>query len=190
MFLNPNTFQFTESLTQDWQAIRDEYLALPQDIFDPWVQRDMYGDGWSVFGLFALGKSIEAACDRCPQTARILERIPNLTLAGFSRLAPHTHIKPHIGWAINEFRLHLGLVVPSKCRLRVGQDTQPWQEGHCLIFEDTTEHEAWNDSDSFRAVLLLDFRKPNLDKSSEGISEDALNYAKQLLGQSQKSIYI
>lgn len=185
MFYNPAAFPFTDSLIKHWKLIRDEYLALAHDAFDPWVQRGMYEEGWSVFGLCALGKRINAASDRCPQTAKILAGIPNLTLAGFSRLAPHTHIQPHTGWAKNEFRLHLGLVVPPKCQFRVGQETRHWQEGGCLIFEDTTEHEAWNDSDSVRAVLLLDFRKPGLKNASEEISEDALNYAKQLLEQSK-----
>lgn len=185
MFYNPTDFQFTQDLTEHWQAIRDEYLALSQDAFDPWVQRDMYGEGWSVFGLFALGKRIEKGCDRCPKTAQALKRIPNLTLAGFSRLAPHTHIQPHTGWAKNEFRLHLGLVTPPQCKFRVGEAIQSWQAGQCLIFEDATEHEAWNDSASVRAVLLLDFRKPGLETSSADISADALNYAKQLLEQAE-----
>lgn len=43
MFHNPADFQFTKCLTAHWQAIRDEYLALPQDAFDPWIQREMYG---------------------------------------------------------------------------------------------------------------------------------------------------
>lgn len=180
MFYDPDLFHFTNTLVNHWEVIRDEYLALPQDIFDPWVQRDMYKGDWSVFGLFALGKRINAASDRCPQTAKVLEGVPNLTLAGFSRLAPHTHIEAHTGWAKNEFRLHLSLVVPPNCKIRVGEEVKHWQEGHCLIFEDTTEHEAWNDSDLARAVLLLDFRKPGLENSSEAISEDALNYANQL----------
>lgn len=183
MFHDPANFPFSKLLTAHWQAIRDEYLALPEDALDPWVQRDMYEKGWSVFGLFALGKRIQKACYRCPQTTAVLEQIPNLTLAGFSRLAPHTHIQPHTGWAKNEFRLHLGLVVPEKCSLRVGQSLKHWQEGDCLIFEDTTEHEAWNDSDLPRTVLLLDFIKPGLEHSSDEISGDALQYAMGLLEQ-------
>lgn len=106
-----------------------------------------------------------------------------MTLAGFSRLAPHAHIQPHTGWAKNEFRLHLGLVVPPKCKLRVGNEIKHWKEGHCLIFEDTTEHEAWNGSDADRTALLLDFLKPGLKNPSEEIAEDALDYAMQLLEQ-------
>jgi aspartyl/asparaginyl beta-hydroxylase (cupin superfamily) len=181
MFHNSNVFHFTNALTKNWDVIRDEYLALSADTFDPWIQSEMYEGDWSVFGLVALGEPIRVAREMCPKTATILAGIPNLILAGFSRLAPHTHIQPHTGWAKNELRLHLGLVIPPKCKFRVGQEIKHWEEGHCLIFEDTTEHEAWNDSDSTRTVLLLDFLKPGLEKPSEEISENALNYAKKLL---------
>lgn len=185
MFYNPNIFHFTNILMKNWEVIRDEYLALSEDVFDLWVQHEMYEGDWSIFGLVALGKNICPARQRCPQTTNILEAIPNLVLAEFSRLAPHTHIQPHTGWAQNELRLHLGLVVPPKCKFRVGKEIQYWQEGHCLIFEDTTEHEAWNDSKLVRTVLMLDFLKPVLEKPSEGISKDALDYARKSLKQSK-----
>jgi ornithine lipid ester-linked acyl 2-hydroxylase len=140
----------------------------------------------TIFGLIALGEPIRVASEMCPKTAKILECIPNVTLAGFSRLAPHTHIQAHTGWAKNELRLHLGLVIPPQCKFRVGQEIKDWEEGHCLIFDDTTEHEAWNNSDSTRTVLLLDFLKPGLENSSEVIAEDALNYAKNLLKSSKR----
>lgn len=181
MFLDPKLFPFTQVLVKGWQVIRDECLALPQDRFDPWIQRDLHDDGWSVFGLVALGQRIEAACNQCPQTAQILSSIPDVTLAGFSRLAPGSHIQPHTGWVQSSYRLHLGLVIPDDCKLRVGWEIQPWQEGHCLIFEDTVEHEAWNNSDLTRTVLLIDFRKPGLETIDE-IPENILPYANQLLG--------
>jgi hypothetical protein len=55
MFLDPSQFEFVSALEAQWRLIRDEYLALPSKLFDPWVQRDMHGGGWTVFGLFALG---------------------------------------------------------------------------------------------------------------------------------------
>ncbi len=87
MFLDPTEFAFAADLEANWQFIRDEYLSLPHDSFDPWVQRQMHGDGWSVYGLFAAGHRIEAACTQCPQTAKIIENIDGLSIAGFSRNA-------------------------------------------------------------------------------------------------------
>jgi len=182
MFLNSKDFGFIAALESQWQAIRSECLALNNDAFDPWVQGRMHGGGWTVYGLYALGKKIPGACQACPATAEALAQIPGLSMAGFSRLAPHAHVKPHVGWAESVYRLHLGLVVPPGCRLRVADKTESWQEGECLVFDDTIEHEAWNDSDQPRTVLLLDFLRPGLSGSVEDhIPEEVQEYARQML---------
>lgn len=104
-------------------------------------------------------------------------------MAGFSRLAPRTHIEPHVGWAASVYRLHLGLVVPPKCQLRVADQTKTWQEGRCLVFDDTVEHKAWNDSDSARGVLLLDFLRPGVEGTvADYVPDEVKQYVRQLLG--------
>jgi len=167
MFISSQQFDFASYLESNWQEIRDEYLSLPENVFEPWVQREMYGEGWSVYGLHAFGKPIKASLEKCPRTASVLSKIPNLTTAGFSRLSPQTHIKPHVGWVTTVYRLHLGLVVPEQCGLRVGNEVRNWIEGKCLIFDDTFEHEAWNESNQNRAVLLVDFIRPGLEKTEQ-----------------------
>jgi beta-hydroxylase len=92
-----------------------------------------------------------------------VEQIPGLTTAGFSWMSPGTHIKPHVGYSSAVLRCHLGLVIPSDCKLRVGSETRGWQEGKTLVFDDTVEHEAWNRSDKDRVVLLLDFKRPGAE---------------------------
>jgi beta-hydroxylase len=102
-------------------------------------------------------------------------------MAGFSRLAPRTHVKPHVGWAASVYRLHLALDVPPGCRLRVAAETRSWQEGRCLIFDDTAEHEAWNDSALPRGVLLLDFLRPGFSGSvADHVPEEVQQYAARL----------
>ena len=160
MYLDTRDYPFITNLEKCFVKIRQECLALPGTTFDPWVQKEMYGEGWSVFGLVAWGHQIEGALALCPETKIALEAIPGLQTAGFSRLAPGTHIKPHRGWVENVYRLHLGLVVPENCAMRVGEETRSWEEGSCLVFDDTSEHEAWNHSKSDRLVLLLDFLRP------------------------------
>jgi aspartyl/asparaginyl beta-hydroxylase (cupin superfamily) len=178
VFLDPGQFEFVAALEAQWDALRTEYLALPSELFDPWVQRQMHGGGWTVFGLYAVGQQIPAACAACPQTARALQQVPGLSMAGFSRLAPRTHVKSHVGWAASVYRLHLALVVPLGCRLRVAAETRSWQEGRCLIFEDTIEHEAWNDSEFPRGVLLLDFLRPGVSGSVvDHVPEEVQKYA-------------
>jgi len=183
MFLNPSDYDFCRTLEAHWQGIRAECSALPETSFDPWVQRRMHGKGWSIYALHALGSSIEEAYSLCPETAQALAQIPGLTLAGFSRLAPGAHVKPHVGWAKSVFRLHLGLIIPSDCRLRVGSESRHWQEGRCLIFDDTVEHEAWNGSDETRTVLLLDFLRPGCTEDKDDVPEEVQAYAKHLQAQ-------
>ena len=181
MFLDPDQFDLTTTLEANWQQIRDEFVALSENSFDPWVQRQMHGEGWSVFGLFAAGQRIARACEKCPRTAKIIEGIEGVSLAGFSRLAPGTHVKPHVGWAASVYRLHLGLVVPTGCHLRVAGETRDWQEGKCLIFDDTVEHEAWNNSGQVRGTLLLDFLRPGEKEfNADVVPEEVRQYVNRL----------
>jgi len=169
MFLNTDQFPFVRELEAAWTDVRDECLDLPESTFEPWVQREMYGEGWSVYGLIAFGKRIEEALKSCPRTAALVARVPGLTTAGFSRMAPGTHIKAHVGWVHTVYRLHMGLVVPPDCALRVGLETRSWREGECLVFDDTVEHEAWNRSPKTRVVLLLDFLRPGFTSADTDV---------------------
>jgi len=160
MFVDPADFSFTDTLSKRWRDIEREFDALPPDVLFPWHDRRLYDDeGWKAFGLYAFGRRITANCERCPETARLVEDIPGMQTAGFSRLGSQAHIRPHTGLARGVLRCHLGLHVAEGCELRVGSETRPWREGECLVFDDTTEHEAWNRSDAGRVVLLLDFKR-------------------------------
>ncbi|WP_231925988.1 aspartyl/asparaginyl beta-hydroxylase domain-containing protein [Micromonospora echinofusca] len=92
-----------------------------------------------------------------------MTKVPHLTTAGFSRMAPGTRIKPHQGWVTTVYRAHLGLVVPEDCALRVGDETRQWREGKTFVFDDTVTHEAWNYGSSDRVVLLFDFARPGYE---------------------------
>lgn len=181
MFIDSKNYDFCAQLESNWQVIREECLRLAQDQYDPWVQREMYGEGWSVFGLYFYAKRIEGAAAQCPDTCALLAQIPGLLSAGFSRLAAHTHIKPHVGWDKSFYRLHLGLDVPQGCRFRVATQTRDWRNGQCLVFDDTQEHEAWNDSPASRTVLLLDFLKPGAQAPQiENMPQEVGRYARSL----------
>ena len=185
MFLDSIEFGIARCLEANWETIRDEYLSLPADAFDPWVQQSMHGSGWSVYGLVAGGHQIPGALKQYARTSEILGLLDGIGLAGFSRMAPGTHISPHAGWAANEYRLHLGLVVPDGCRLRGANETRPWREGKCLIFDDTVEHEAWNDSTKIRANLMVDFLRPGKTEFSTLVPEDVREYAEKLFRDDQ-----
>jgi aspartyl/asparaginyl beta-hydroxylase (cupin superfamily) len=123
---------------------------------------------WSVFFLWEHGRRVEAHCARCPQTAALLENLPLMNLDRFSPnvmfsvLAPHTHIPAHSGDTNVRLVGHLPLIVPPQCRFRVGNDTREWRYREGWIFDDTIEHEAWNDSDEVRVILIFDAWNPYL----------------------------
>ncbi len=160
MFLDADTFPFTRTLEDNWLAIRTEFEALDAGCLAPWPERELYGHGWEVAGLYAFGRKLFDGCARCPQTTRLIEAIPGMTTAGFSILQPGTHIQPHCGYTEAVLRCHLGLVVPAGCRMRVGAETRQWREGRCLVFDDTIEHEVWHRGETPRVVLLVDFARP------------------------------
>jgi aspartyl/asparaginyl beta-hydroxylase (cupin superfamily) len=123
---------------------------------------------WGVFYLWHAGQPQAEHLARCPKTAAALAAWPRCELLGtapsavFSILDARTRIPPHVG--VNNARLivHLPLIVPPGCGFRVGAETRSWEPGKAFVFDDTIEHEAWNDSDEPRAVLILDIWNPYL----------------------------
>ncbi|MGH8496663.1 MAG: aspartyl/asparaginyl beta-hydroxylase domain-containing protein [Gammaproteobacteria bacterium] len=124
---------------------------------------------WSTYRLFRIGERVEEHCLACPETGAALESIPLMRAplhapeAMFSVLEPHTRIPAHHGSVNGRLIVHLPLIVPENCGgLRVGDETRSWREGECLIFDDSFAHEAWNDSDETRVVLIFDIWNPLL----------------------------
>ena len=120
-------------------------------------------DRWKTFFLYGFGFRSDTNCALCPETARLVESVPGMKTAMFSILAPHKHIPDHCGPYKGVVRYHLALKVPEpreQCRIRVGDEIVTWEEGRSLLFDDTYEHEVWNDTDDERVVLFLDVVRP------------------------------
>jgi aspartyl/asparaginyl beta-hydroxylase (cupin superfamily) len=121
------------------------------------------GNAWRTFFFYAYGRRVDDNCMRCPETVRLVEKIPGMTTAMFSIFTPGTYLTPHRGPFKGVLRYHLGLRIPSNagaCGIRVGDKTRNWREGESLVFDDTHEHEAWNRSQGDRVVLFFDFIRP------------------------------
>ena len=82
--------------------------------------------------------------------------------AMYSALQPRTRIPPHTGVANFRLVVHLPLVLPPGCGFRVGSETRDWRIGEAWVFDDTIEHEAWNDSDEPRYIFICDIWNPRL----------------------------
>lgn len=161
MFYKTTNLSFVQSLEANWLLIKEELNRLQPGTSISWQENFLYNQGWDMFGLHSFGRKLEENCRLCPETTRLVESIAGMTTAGFSSLAPGTHIVPHEGYVNTVLRCHLGLVVPDGCSIRVGSETKTWEEGKCLIFDDTVEHEVWNHSNFPRIILLIDFKKLN-----------------------------
>ncbi len=170
-FFDNADFPWVTLLEDNWEAIRaelDEVLkdraALPS--FHE-ISRDQVSittdDKWKTFFLYGFGYKADANCARCPETTRVIEQIPGMKTGFFSILSPGKHIPAHRGPYKGLLRCHLGLKVPEpkeQCRIRVGNEIRHWEEGRCMVFDDTFDHEVWNDTDGVRVVLFLDVIRP------------------------------
>lgn len=152
-------------LVSNWEAIRDEGLALMENgRFVPWREPDLYDGNWDVFGIFWAGRELERR-SAAPLTRDILGAWqPSALNGGFSLLRPGTEIKPHIGYTSEVIRLHLGLDIPesdaNRLGIKVGEEARGWANGELMLFDDTIEHSAWNRCDKARMILLVDLRRP------------------------------
>ena len=182
-FYDPAEFGWTAALAAALPAIRAETEAVMAhgDGIAPYVEADpdrpnkghaLLADArWSAFHLFRNGLPIADHAARCPATMAALAQAPLPRIAGtapmalFSILAPHTHIPPHNGMLNTRLICHLPLIVPDGCRLRVGAETRDVRAGEVLLFDDSIEHEAWNDSDAPRAILLFEVWRPELTEA-------------------------
>jgi len=164
------TFPWAVDIERDWRLIRAEldriltrrnelpgFHEIAKDVEAISTDRN-----WKTFLLSAYGHVSEEATRACPDTWRILQRIPGLKAAMFSIFEPGKHLPAHRGPYNGVLRFHLGLIVPRNgdIAIRVVDQVCHWQEGKALIFDDAYEHEAWNHSDEVRVVLFVDFVKP------------------------------
>jgi aspartyl/asparaginyl beta-hydroxylase (cupin superfamily) len=156
------------------------YIDYPAGVpLDQWAELNK-SRRWSAFFLWRDGQRVAAHADRCPKTASLLARAPMSDVRGyaptafFSILDKKSHIPPHTGVTNSRLIVHLPLVVPGNCRFRVGSETREWQVGKAWVFDDTIEHEAWNDSDAPRAILIFDTWHPGLGAAERELLRTAV----------------
>lgn len=164
-------FPWVSAVEAEWRAIRAELdrvmqrrdeLPNFQDISTA-VNLIQHDNNWKTFMFYGYGATSAENCRQCPATVAALKKIPGLKTAFFSILSPRKHIPPHRGPYNGVLRLHLGLTVPEprdQVRIRVDDQICTWEEGRALIFDDSYNHEVWNDTDGWRVVLFVDFVRP------------------------------
>jgi aspartyl/asparaginyl beta-hydroxylase (cupin superfamily) len=183
-FFDRALFPWLDAFEAQTAAIREEFLAvLAEDNgFTPYLT---YGEDqplnqwaelnrslrWSAFHLVEAGQVNQPNAARCPLTMSLLAGAPQpeqpgrTPVAMFSMLKPRTHIPPHCGVSNVRLVTHVPLIIPPGCRFRVGNDVREWVPGQAWVFDDTIEHEAFNDSDQLRAILMFDVWHPHLTEA-------------------------
>lgn len=181
-FFDRSYFPWLDALEDQWQSIREELLQVlvtDQDGIQPYIDFQLSAPldqwrnlnksrSWSAYFLWNQGTAVADHMARCPITTRALDIPGRPTIqaraptAFFSLLDPKTKIPPHTGVTNTRLTVHLPLIVPEGCGFRVGSTTREWVPGQAWVFDDTIEHEAWNDSESPRAVLIFDVWNPLL----------------------------
>jgi aspartyl/asparaginyl beta-hydroxylase (cupin superfamily) len=181
-FFEREHFPWLEAVEAATTSIRDELMAVLSDDqpgIEPYIAFDdglplrqwkelNHSRRWSAYFLWNQGRVEKSHLSRCPLTAAVLANVPQVDIPGrgptafFSILEPHTKIPPHTGVTNTRVTVHLPLIVPPGCGFRVGGETREWKVGTGWVFDDTIEHEAWNDSDAPRGILIFDVWNPEL----------------------------
>jgi aspartyl/asparaginyl beta-hydroxylase (cupin superfamily)/Flp pilus assembly protein TadD len=175
-FYPREAFPWIERLEAQTEAIRQELLevlSIDAPGIEPYISfeaglpvnqfRDLnHSRRWGAYFLWNQGKRVDQHCAQCPRTVAALAELPQVDIpdrgptAFFSILEPRTKIPAHTGVTNTRLTVHLPLIVPAGCGFRVGGETREWQVGKAWVFDDTIEHEAWNDSSLPRAILIFD----------------------------------
>jgi aspartate beta-hydroxylase len=193
-FFPREDFPWLDAIEAATPAIREEFervFAEDQGSMQPYIS---YPDGvpldqwrelnrsrkWSAYFLWRDGKPVEPNIARCPRTAALLAAAPMHDVPGhaptafFSILDAGARIPPHTGVTNSRVIVHVPLVLPGACRFRVGSQTREWRMNEAWVFDDTIEHEAWNDSAYPRAILIFDIWNPFLSAAEREVIREAV----------------
>jgi aspartate beta-hydroxylase len=182
-YLDPYLQPWAQTLVDAFPDVRaeaaqllDEQVPLPGFLTfkeGDKVEKYLTGTGpnpaWDAFFFYRRGRRYDDNHLRCPKTSALLESIDLCRIRDqtpeicFSVLTPGSHIMPHFGVTNTRVVMHMPLIVPGECALKiVDGEEHRWKEGELMMFDDTFQHEAWNKSDQTRVNLLMDCWNPHL----------------------------
>ncbi len=202
-FFEREYFPWLPKLEAATEVIRAELAALLEEGmpgFAPYIQYKPgtpenqfaelnHNERWSSLWLWKDGVPQEEPMARCPETTAVLSELPLADQPGFaptalfSALAPHTRIPPHTGSTNSRLLVHLPLVLPGPAGFRVGGETREWKLGEAWAFDDTIEHEAWNDADETRVIMIFDIWNPLLSAEERDLVSALLREQSHWLGE-------
>jgi aspartyl/asparaginyl beta-hydroxylase (cupin superfamily) len=169
-FYSIDQFEFLKEIENNFYTIKNEWDLIKSDqtVYQPWTQDWIVNKSnlWDIISINSrqlhLHRNINPIirADLMPATLALLKSVlkDKLCDVAISRLKPGTVIFPHRGRYTNTLRCHLGLQIPNgDCKIKVNDEVQSWSVGKLLILDDRLMHEAWNNTEQERTVLIFDF---------------------------------
>jgi len=177
-------FQLVRALEENYEVIRSELEAFTSKT-SRWSSvgsahrgnensrhdADLVSVGeWREVVLLGDSDECQENCSGCPRTTEVLRRFSEVSQCAemrlgeslFSQLLPGTRLRSHCGPSNLRLTCHLGLRIPSGCKIVCGGEERCWEEGKCLVFDDSFEHEVLHDGEEPRSVLLVNFWHPDV----------------------------
>ncbi len=168
-YLQTTDFPELKPLQDNWQAIREEALALlrageikkserPDDV----GFNSFFKTGWKRFYLKWYGDNHPSALELCPRTTELLNGIGTVKAAMFAELPPGSKLVRHRDPYAGSLRYHLGLETPNDagCYINVDGQNYHWRDGEPVMFDETFIHYAENTTDKDRVILFCDIERP------------------------------
>lgn len=134
------------------------------------------GQTWEGFGFLLWGKRNEANIKDGEAFLKYFLPIPGLVSFSISVLSPRTHIKEHFGDTDANYRLHVPISIPAMlpdCGFKVSGTSVSWD--NIFAFSDAHLHEAWNDTDKVRIILMVDVLREELLPEARTICSNVLS---------------
>jgi len=159
-FLDPAVWTFSQILRDSHAGLVKEFQQFEKTA---WINNNQQNidaaGGWYFIPFLGKGTVYNTYIEKCPTVQKLIEQVPIFDNCVFSILGPHSEIKPHKGHTGDHLRVHLSLITDGNAHITVGSDTEYWQQGELLIFQDAEAHSAANKSDNTRVVFLFDIKQ-------------------------------
>ncbi len=197
LFYNPDEYPEVKYILEHYPEIKKEIKDYIDGKFDieyknPGAPEMTYPDSWKNIYFKNYLLKYKMGKKHFPKTHEILDRFPEITLAGITTLAPKSKLKSHCGETNAIIRCHLGLKIPGKLPelgLSVKGNAVAWEEGKVFAFNDAYQHEAWNDTNEYRYVFIFDFIRPEFAHKRTWICAHCLGIEAMRLLLSKAGIY-
>lgn len=168
-WLDVDDFPELTPLSDNWQTIRDEALALygaghirAAKGYNDLGFNSFFRSGWKRFYVKWYDEPLPSAMARCPKTVALVQSIPSVNAALFALLPPGGKLGAHRDPYAGSLRFHLGLATPNSdaCRIVVDGEPRAWRDGKAILFDETYIHHAENRTDTPRIILFCDIERP------------------------------